>query len=428
MRFHRLGEWLDWQETLHPRAIDPGLERVGEMVRRLRLADTLPPLITVAGTNGKGTTVAALEGLLRVTGRRPGCYTSPHLLRYNERIRLDGEPAEDGLIMAAFDAIDRARGDMTLSYFEFGTLAALWCLREARCDVGVLEVGLGGRLDAVNAVDPDVAVITRVDLDHADRLGEDREAVGREKAGILRAGRPAVCSDPEPPRSVLAAADALGVTLARAGHDYRVESAAGECWDWSGFGCQFKQLPRPAGGETARANFAGALAALALFDGGRLPGAGAVRSVVAALAVPGRLCRLPGRAAWLLDVAHNPSAARALAAELARRPCGGKRHAVFAAMRRKDVRGMLQPLMPLVDEWHLLALPDADALPPAEMRRLFDVFGAHVSREAEAVALFDALEAQRGVEDEVVALGSFRVAEAVLRWHEGRADGLEAVG
>lgn len=428
MRFHRLGDWLDWQETLHPRAVDPGLERVSEMVRRLSLAGSLPPLVTVAGTNGKGTTVAALEALLLASGRRPGCYTSPHLLCYNERIRLDGRPADDDAIMKAFDAIDRARDGMTLSYFEFGTLAALWCLRESQCDVGVLEVGLGGRLDAVNAVDPDVAVITRVDLDHADRLGHDREAVGREKAGILRPGKAAVCSDGAPPRSVLAAADLLGTTLVRVGVDYHVTVAADGRWSWEGFGARYADLPRPVGGDTARTNIAGALAALALLDGCCPPPGAAAEAVAAGLAVPGRLSRLPGRRAWLVDVAHNPAAAAALAAELAVTRPEGRRHAVFAAMRRKDVAGILAPLLALVDEWHLLSLPDADACPIGDIAALITDGGGRVATRAAAPELFAALDQRLQAGDEVVALGSFRVAEETLRWHESDRSEPRAAG
>lgn len=419
MRFHRLSDWLSWQESLHPRRIDLGLTRVAEVARRLDLPATLPPLVTVAGTNGKGTTVAALAALFRATGRNPGCYTSPHLLRYNERIRLGDEDASDEHIMAAFGAIDRARGGVSLSYFEFGTLAALWCLRDAGCDVGVLEVGLGGRLDAVNAVDATVSVITRVDLDHADVLGSDRESVGREKAGILRPGRAAVCADPEPPASVLQAARHLGVMLHRPGSGFDVAPEAGGGWTWSGFGRRITGLPRPAGGDTARQNLAGALAALAVFDQGRLPPDEIVRDVVASLRVPARLTRFEDRPGWLLDVAHNPAAAAALARELAQEPVAGRRHAVFGLMRRKDLAGILTAMAPVVDVWHLLELPDADAWPAAELRSAVEASGGQVGCVGPAPELMSRVAAEQRPGDGVVALGSFRVAEEVLRWHAG---------
>jgi dihydrofolate synthase/folylpolyglutamate synthase len=418
MRFTRLADWLRWQETLHPRVIDLGLERVAEVARRLDLPSTLPPLVTVAGTNGKGTTVAALEALFRATGRHPGCYTSPHLRRYNERIRLAGEEASDARIMAAFDAIDRARGDISLSYFEFGTLAALWCVRDAGCDVGVLEVGLGGRLDAVNAVDPAVSVITRVDLDHADMLGPDRESIGREKAGILRPGRAAVCADPQPPASVLEAARRLDAPLYRPGHGFQVDEHADGRWTWTGFGRRIVDLPAPAGGDTARQNLVGALAALAVFDRGRLPEDDLIRGVVAGLRVPARLMPLTRRPGWLLDVAHNPAAAAALARELRRHGGSGRRHAVFGLMRRKDLAGILHEMMPVVDVWHLLELPDADAWPVEALREAVTAAGGRIGNIGPAPALLARVAAEQQPGERVVALGSFRVAEEVLRWHD----------
>ncbi|MDZ7809697.1 MAG: hypothetical protein U5L11_05450 [Arhodomonas sp.] len=246
MRFRRVEDWLAWLETLHPRAIDPGLERIATVAAGMDLERPDVPVITVAGTNGKGSTVAALVALADAAGLRVGAYTSPHVLEYNERISVAGEPVSDDLLLEAFDAIDCARGDITLSYFEFGTLAALWCFRRSACDLWVLEVGLGGRLDATNVVAPDVAVITHIGLDHTEWLGPDREAIGREKAGILRHGIPLVCADPDPPASVREAADALACPFHGIGEVFCVEREAGGSWAYADADVRLPALPAPA--------------------------------------------------------------------------------------------------------------------------------------------------------------------------------------
>ncbi|HHB12804.1 MAG TPA: bifunctional tetrahydrofolate synthase/dihydrofolate synthase, partial [Chromatiales bacterium] len=231
MRFSTLEEWLRWQERLHPRAIDLGLERVASVWRRLDAPLEGITVVTVAGTNGKGSTIALLEAILEQAGISTGSYTSPHLVRYNERIRLDGEPVADETLLEAFDAVDRARGERLLTYFEFGTLAALWILSRQRVEVALLEVGLGGRLDAVNILDADLAMITSIDLDHQAWLGDDREVIGREKAGIFRPGRPAVFSAPDMPASVGEVAAALGTPLHRHGVHFHL-AERGEGWSW----------------------------------------------------------------------------------------------------------------------------------------------------------------------------------------------------
>ena len=231
MRFQTLDQWLAWQETAHRTAIDLGLERVGEVARRLGLTRPAAPVITIAGTNGKGSCVAYFEAIHQAAGRRVGAYTSPHLLRYNERVRVAGLPVTDEALCEAFARIDTARGDISLSYFEFGTLAALEVFRQQTVDVILLEVGLGGRLDAVNILDADLALITSIGLDHVEWLGEDRESIGREKAGIMRAGRPVVCGDREPPGAILAHAASVGATLYRIGEEFDVELGEGD-WSW----------------------------------------------------------------------------------------------------------------------------------------------------------------------------------------------------
>ncbi len=260
-----LDQWLEYQQAVHPKAIDMGLERIGEVAHRLGLGRPARQVVTVAGTNGKGSTVAFLEAIARAAGLRVGAYTSPHLLRYNERVRVDGTDADDGQLVSAFERIETARGDIPLTYFEYGTLAALLLFEAADLDLALLEVGLGGRLDATNIVDPDVAVITTVDLDHQDYLGDDRESIGAEKAGILRAGRPCVLAEKDPPSSVLRRAYAIGAFAIRGHSDYLID-LLDEGWRWREPGYEI-DLPEPALEAPAqRGNAAAAIAALRALD------------------------------------------------------------------------------------------------------------------------------------------------------------------
>ena len=257
-----LADWLQRLETLHPVEIDLGLARITEVAELLNLRQPGVPLVTVAGTNGKGSTVACLESMFIADGWRPGCYTSPHVLRYNERIRVSGVPVDDALILAAFAAIDTARGDITLTYFEFATLAAAWCFKEQGYDVWVLEVGLGGRLDATNTFDADLAVVTTIDLDHTEWLGNTREAIAGEKMGIARPGRPIVCSDPNPPKRIKADASRLSAPLLQLGQDYHF-TLHSQSWQWSSADDQLTELPRPSWlPDAAMVNAAGAVMAV----------------------------------------------------------------------------------------------------------------------------------------------------------------------
>ena len=248
-----LADWLNWQETLHPRSIDLGLERVTGVLRALDLAEPPFKVITVGGTNGKGSCVAWLTAFLAAAGERVGTFTSPHLTRYNERIAVDGVDVDDAGLCAAFEAIDRARGATSLTYFEFSALAALLVFRDRGCAVAVLEVGLGGRLDATNAVDADVAVVVSVGVDHTDWLGPDRESIGFEKAGIYRAGRPAVCADPTPPASLVAHVAAIGARAVQVGRDYTFAVHAAGRWDYHGVRAAYRGLPAPGPLTTAAA-------------------------------------------------------------------------------------------------------------------------------------------------------------------------------
>ncbi|HSP00336.1 MAG TPA: bifunctional tetrahydrofolate synthase/dihydrofolate synthase, partial [Thioalkalivibrio sp.] len=312
MRFDTLEQWLAWQETLHPKAIDLGLERVARVAGRLGLLEPSHAVITVAGTNGKGSTVALLDAIYRAAGYRVCTYTSPHLLRYNERIRIHGALASDEALCRAFDAVDTARGEESLSYFEFGTLAALWLFWEAAPDVAILEVGLGGRLDAVNIIDSDVAVITSIGIDHEAWLGSDREVIGAEKAGVFRAARPAVCGDPRPPASIQRRALDLGAKLYMAGRDFSWQAAAlGQGWQWQGPGAVvLADLPLPAlFGPIQLNNAASALTAVTLLQARLAVSREALARGLQQVRLPGRFQQLRDKPLVILDVAHNPQGA-----------------------------------------------------------------------------------------------------------------------
>lgn len=344
----RLDEWLAWIERLHPREIELGLDRVRRVADALGIGGSLPcPVVTVAGTNGKGSSVAMLEAVYGAAGYRTATYTSPHLLRYNERVRLDGRAVDDDALCAAFERVERARGEVSLSYFEYGTLAALDLFRRASPDVAILEVGMGGRLDAVNIVDNDVALVTPIGLDHVDWLGTSRADIAREKAGIFRRGRPAVCTDRDVPATLPAAAQALDAPLYLLGRDYecRLDDERSGAWSWRGPRGGFAGLPPLAlVGAFQRDNAAGVLMAIELLAG-RLPvSSGAVATGLAQARVPGRYQRFPGPVPLILDVAHNEDSARVLAATLAAEPAAGATRMVFGALADKDIEAMVSAL------------------------------------------------------------------------------------
>jgi dihydrofolate synthase / folylpolyglutamate synthase len=424
-RFQSLPEWLAWQERLHPVGIDLGLERVGAVWRRMGCPPWHGPVITVAGTNGKGSCVALLDAILRAAGYATGCYTSPHLRRYNERIRIAGAEVGDVDLCATFARVDAARGDISLTYFEFGTLAALDLFAATRLDVILLEVGLGGRLDAVNLVDPDLALIATVDVDHTDWLGPDRATIAREKAGILRPGRPAIYAARDLPESLREQARRLAAPLYRLGADFD-HHAREVGWDWSGAGQCRIGLPLPAlRGVHQLDNAAAVLMALTLL-GEHLPvDQRAVREGLLGVRLPGRFQVFPGPVGTVVDVAHNPQAARSLAANLEHLAPGGRIHAVFACLRDKDASGIVAGVAPQVSSWHLAQLPGERARPVAELARLTrDTAGTDQVATYACVA-----DAWRGAcqrartGDWVLACGSFLVAGAVLGLLAGDASG-----
>jgi dihydrofolate synthase/folylpolyglutamate synthase len=414
-----LEDWLRWQENLHPQAIVLGLERVAAVAGRLGLPAAGPVTFTVAGTNGKGSTCALLTGICQAAGHRVGTYTSPHLLRYNERIAIGGEPVSDADLTGAFAAVERARQDILLTYFEFGTLAALWLFREARVDVQVLEVGLGGRLDAVNLVDADCAVITSIGLDHVEFLGRDRELIGAEKAGVLRAGRPAVCSDPDPPASIARRAAALGASLWQLGRDFRVQRAA-DAWNWLGPAVRYKKLPPPAlPGAAQLDNAAGVVAALERLRP-RLPvSETAIRAGLARLRLQGRFER---RAGIVMDVAHNVEAARVLADNLrSLAPAPGPRGCrfVMGMLSDKPVEGFAQVLAPLAAKFHAGGLPPPRGLAGEQLAQRLSSAGVPTQAHPTVAAAFAAARAEARPGETVVACGSFLTVAAVA----GQLDG-----
>ena len=421
-----LAGWLAYLETLHPKAIEMGLARVREVYGRLD-APIACPTITVSGTNGKGSTCALLDATLRCAGYRVGLYTSPHLLRYNERVRVAGIDASDADLVTALNAIEDARTSGTpipLTYFEFGTLAALWLFARAKLDVQVLEVGLGGRLDAVNIVDADVAIVTSVDLDHQDYLGPTRESIGREKSGIFRAGRPAVCGDRDPPRSLVDHAESIGAPLYRMGADFDA-TAEGTQWRYRGPGGERFGLPMPAlRGRHQLGNAAMALAALGLLRD-RLPvSAGAIREALVGIELPGRFQVLPGRPTTVLDVAHNPHAARALAATLGDMGFHPETHAVFGMLADKDIRGVIDAVRTRIDRWHVAPLPGPRGASSATLVAQLHAAGvadAAIHRhESIDVAYRSAREAV-GEADRIVVFGSFLTVAAALAAHRAAA-------
>lgn len=411
-----VADWLVYLEKLHPKAIALGLDRVRDVLGRLD-APIGCPATTVGGTNGKGSTCAMLESIYRCAGYATGLYSSPHLLRYNERVRIRGTEAGDDALVQSFNAVEDARGGIPLTYFEFGTLAALWLFARARLDVLVLEVGLGGRLDAVNVIDADVAVITSVDIDHVDFLGPTREDIGREKAGIFRRGRPAICGDREPPATVGAIALDVGAQLRVIGRDYDFTDERTQ-WRFRGPRGERYGLPIPAlRGAYQLANASTALAAIDLLHD-RLPvSAQAIREGLLTVVLPGRFQVLPGRPTVVLDVAHNPHAARSLAAALGAMGFHPQTFAVCAMLADKDVRGVIDALRARIDRWFVAGLPGARGGGPERMRDALIAAGVNggaiIAHDDVATAFRAAREAATEA-DRIVVFGSFLTVAAAL--------------
>ena len=418
-----LADWLEFIGRQHADTIALGLDRVRAVLARLGIAIGCP-VFTVAGTNGKGSVCATLESILRASGRRVGLYTSPHLMRYNERVRIDGADVADSRLCASFAAVEQARDGTPLTYFEFGTLGAFWLFARERLDALVLEVGLGGRLDAVNALDADCAVITTIALDHVEWLGNSREAIGREKAGIFRAGRPAVIADAQPPSSVLREAERVGAQALLLGRDFGYRAQAGQ-WDYWGPAGRRAALAHPAlRGAAQLRNAAAALAALdALRE--QLPVAMQdVRRGLAEVGLPGRFQVLPGRPQVILDVAHNPEAARTLAANLSAGSYAPETIAVFGMLRDKDIAAVVREVATRFTRWHLASLAGPRGASAAELARILEAAEVPAPRREHATpaAAFAAALSEAGENDKIVAFGSFlTVAEVMQALVAGRS-------
>jgi len=423
MTFDDLQSWLRWQETLHPSSIELGLERVAAVWTRLQHDPPAFPVITIAGTNGKGSCAAMLESIYRAAGYRTACYTSPHLLRYNERIRLNGQEIRNSPLCTAFERVDQTRGALPLTYFEFGTLAALDLFVRARPDVAILEVGLGGRLDAVNILDPDVAVVTTIGMDHTAWLGETPDRIAAEKAGIFRPHRPAVVGHRAPAGTLIERSERLGCDLFVLGRDFDWEDE-GPTWRWSSPERVLTGLPTPAlRGTFQRDNAATVLMTVACLHP-RLPaavphlGLGLQRT-----RLQGRFQIVPGAVTWLLDIAHNAQAAATLAINLRAFACPGRVHAVLGVLRDKDPRAIAEPLTGQVDAWYLGHSADPRALPAADLRA--GLAGLAADRALhQCGGITETLQTAAGkarAGDCILAFGSFTTVEAALRYTHGAA-------
>jgi dihydrofolate synthase/folylpolyglutamate synthase len=416
LRFATVAEWLAWQQVAHPVAIDPGLERVGEVWRKLSLSPAAT-VLTVGGTNGKGSVTATLDAIVTAAGYETGLFTSPHLIRYHERIRLHGREVTDEKLLAAFAEIDAARGEISLTFFEWNALAAFLVFARARVDVAVLEVGMGGRLDAVNLLDADVAAVVSVGLDHGEWLGDTVEAIGTEKAGIFRAGRPAIFGGRQVPRSVVASASAVGARLRRIGDDFDyVERADG--WDYVGIGSRRRELPLPVlQGSAQLGNAAVALAILESAEPAILVPDEAVRAGLAAVRLPGRFQVIAGDPEWILDVAHNTDAAEALAASLAARRTCGRTIAVCGILGDKDVESIVGALRFQVSRWVAVGLEGPRALAPAALAGRIARAGATSVLAAGTVAAgLGQARAECRPGDRVLVFGSFLTVGPALAW------------
>ncbi len=418
-----LNEWLAWQERIHPVSIEMSLTRIREVAARVGL--TLAPstaVVTVAGTNGKGSTVALFQAILLQAGYRVGSYTSPHVLRYNERITIQGKAVSDEMLCAAFERIEQVRGNVSLTYFEFGTLAALLILQASSLDIMLLEVGLGGRLDAVNIIEPNLSIVTTVDLDHTDWLGPDRETIGREKAGIFRTNVPAVCGDLSPPRSLLEHARVLDTPLYCQGRDFHFICGHND-WSWQSTSTRRTALPMPQlKGDFQLHNAASVMMGLELLKS-RLPVTqDAVRQGLMNVKLPGRFQILSTRPLVIADVAHNPQGARALAETLASQSSPGRTHGVFSMLADKDLAPVLETLAPIMDAWHVVGLTEVPRGVSADvMLQRMEQTGvtlSSVTGYSDVASAMDAVLKTVDENDRIVIFGSFFIVGEILNLKE----------
>ena len=430
MHFTTLDQWLDWQTSLNPREIELGLDRCRLVAQRLNLLPAPCFIITVAGTNGKGSSTVLLDTILSISGYRVGRYTSPHLLRYNERICIAGQEVTDEQLCRAFDAIETVRENIALTFFEFSTLAAMLIFQANQVDLAVLEIGLGGRLDAVNIFDPDVALVTAIDIDHVEWLGADRESIGLEKAGIFRPYQPAVCSDIHPPQSLINYAHQLPTVLYYLGHHFTYQQIDNSSWSWQYHSvipaqtdncCSYSQLPLPQlAGDFQLHNAAGVLMVLELIKGSFSCPLAAIQQGLVQAYLPGRFQIFAGEIMRILDVAHNPLGAQVLSRLLHQQPCHGQTHAVFGMLKDKDIAGVCQIMCQIIDHWYVAPLNTPRS---ATTQQLIDCLTTLAIKPVQhypsiTIAYHQAfLTAQPG--DRIVVFGSFYSVAEVLQLEKG---------
>jgi len=418
MRFNDLQAWLDWQESLHPSEIELGLERIQKVWNRVHPQKLKPVVITVAGTNGKGSSCAMLESIYLAAGYNVGCYTSPHFIRYTERIHIQGLEVDEFVLCEAFEMVDQARGDLSLTYFEFGTLAALYCFSQADLEVVILEVGLGGRLDAVNIIDADVALLTSVGLDHQDWLGTSLDEIGLEKAGVFRQGRPAICAEPEPPESVKLYANKIGADFLLQGIDFKV-TQQDVTWSWSGLNNHSRySLPLPAlRGKIQVQNASAVLMVLQSLED-RLPvNQNQLRQGLNAVGIPGRFQVIAGSVPVILDVAHNPAAAQVLKENILTRACSSNTFAICGMLADKDIEAVIDTMDSAVSCWHIVPIDMARGASVERLTKHLMTLGHEEVGVSDSVqsAIIEVLKNARPG-DEIVVFGSFYVVADALKF------------
>ena len=418
LRFRSIDKWLHWQESLHFTAIELGLERCRRVANNMGLLNPSYNVISVAGTNGKGSSIIMLDRILRNAGYKIGRYTSPHLLRYNERICINGNEVSDTELCESFDRTDRARGDISLTYFEFGTLAALDLFRQHNVQLAILEVGLGGRLDAVNILDADISLITSIDIDHQEWLGNNRESIGREKAGIFRNLAPAICSEPNPPQSLLDCSEALGTPISILGSDYQF-NLIDDTWSWSTKDTCIEKLPRPMEYcDFQIQNASGVLMLLAKIQDEYPVSTENIKQGLSSFRLKGRFQIIPGAIPKILDVAHNRESIKALVNNLKMIPCYGKTHIILGMLKDKDHQRVIKELIEITDTWHFVSISQDRGIEAKILTHELKALGRleNVSEYSNVEEALDKIHKLSMPDDRIIITGSFYTVGAVIRY------------
>ena len=418
LRFRSIDKWLHWQESLHFTAIELGLERCRRVANNMGLLNPSYNVISVAGTNGKGSSIIMLDRILRNAGYKIGRYTSPHLLRYNERICINGNEATDTELCESFDRIDRARGDISLTYFEFGTLAALDLFRQHNVQLAILEVGLGGRLDAVNILDADISLITSIDIDHQEWLGNNRESIGREKAGIFRNLAPAICSEPNPPQSLLDCSEALGTPISILGSDYQF-NLINDTWSWSTKNTHIERLPRPMKYcDFQIQNASGVLMLLAKIRDEYPVSTENIKQGLSSFRLKGRFQIIPGAIPKILDVAHNRQSIKALVNNLKMIPCYGKTHIILGMLKDKDHQRVIKELIEITDTWHFVSISQDRGIEAKILTSELKALGRleNISEYSNVEEALDKIHKLSMPDDRIIITGSFYTVGAAIRY------------